>query len=129
VIRGVGIDLVDVAAFARQIADPASVFATTAFTAAERAGGAPFSDRDRSLAARWAAKEAFVKAWGSGRRGEPPALDAIDWRDIEVASDGFGRPTIVLHGAVARACGRPRLHLSLCHEGATAAAVVVWEEP
>lgn len=126
-IAGVGLDMVDVAAFARQLQDPASQFATGVFTAAELAAAERTGSRDAHLAVRWAAKEAFVKAWASQRRGQPPQLDHLDWRQMEVAQDPFGRPTLILHGLVAQLCGRPRLHLSLCHEGPMAAAVLIWE--
>ncbi len=127
-IGGVGLDIVDVAAFSAQLADPASVFATATFTEGElHAAGRP-GDRARHLAVRWAAKEAFVKAWSASRRGQEPALASVDWREIEVVQDPFGRPTVLLHGQVARQCGRPRLHVSLSHDGNIAAAVVVWEQ-
>jgi len=127
VIGGVGLDLVDVPAFAAQLADPASTFAAAVFTDGERHAAAAPGEGARHLAVRWAAKEAFVKAWSATRRGQPPAVADLDWREIEVARDPFGRPTLLLHGQVARACGRPRLHLSLSHDGNVAAAVVVWE--
>ncbi len=127
-IAGIGLDIVDVAAFAAQLADPASVFATTTFTDGERQAADKPGDRAHHLAVRWAAKEAFVKAWSGTRRGQPPSLQTLDWRDIEVVQDPFGRPTVVLHGQVARLCGRPQLHVSLSHDGNIAAAVVVWEE-
>lgn len=134
-ILAVGLDVVDVAAFAEQLADPASGFLTGTFRPAERRRG----DQHRRvlhLAGRFAAKEAFVKAWSSARRGRPPALDPgdLDLRDIEVVDDGFGRPAIRLHGAVRRAVAElttttttSAIHLSISHDGGVAAAVVVLE--
>ena len=126
-IAGIGLDIVDVAGFSAQIADAASAFVHAAFSEGERQAALCHGDRARHLAARWAAKEAFIKAWATSRSGQPPHLAAVDLRDIEVVQDPFGRPTLILHGDVARLCGRPRLHLSLSHDGAVAAAVVVWE--
>jgi holo-[acyl-carrier protein] synthase len=138
-ILGVGLDVVDVAAFAEQLADPASGFLTGTFRPAERRRGGDHGGDERRralhLAGRFAAKEAFVKAWSSARRGHPPALDPaeLDLRDIEVVDDGFGRPALRLHGAVRRAVaelasgGAPAAHLSISHDGGVAAAVVVLE--
>lgn len=130
-IAGVGIDLVDVAAFASQLTDPASVFAERTFTPAERADAdaRPGARPARHLAARFAAKEAFVKAWSASRRGQPPALATLDLRDIEVVCDRHGRPALALHGAVAAALhGNGEAfacHVSLSHDGTHATAVVV----
>jgi len=76
-----------------------------------------------SLAARFAAKEAFGKALGTGLR-------AMRLADIEVCNDTRGRPSIRLHGtALARfqAAGAGSVHLSLTHERDNAIAMVVVE--
>ncbi len=132
-IAGVGTDLVDIAGFRQQLADPASRFAEATFTAAERqvADSRPSTDATPHLAARFAAKEAFVKAWSGGFYGQTPALNHIDLREIEVVSDRFGRPALRLTGTVADAVmsNYPacRIHLSLTHDGPCAAAFVVLE--
>jgi holo-[acyl-carrier protein] synthase len=136
-ILGVGLDVVDVAALAAQLADEASGFAAATYRASERRR-APRDHARRTLhlAGRFAAKEAFVKAWSSARRGQPPARPDVDLRDIEVGDDGYGRPQLRLHGPVeaglaALAGGRgepaPTVHLSISHDGPVAAAVVVIE--
>ena len=116
----IGVDLVHVPGFAAQLAQPGSVFAAGAFTGQELryCGSTP-----TRLAARWAAKEAFVKAW-------PAELDPvapIPWRDIEVVCDHAGKPHIRLHGAVAAAveqAGGYDIEVSLTHDGDYAMAVV-----
>jgi holo-[acyl-carrier protein] synthase len=138
-VVGVGLDLVDVEGLAAQLADPASAFADGVFTAGERrAARAGAGGEARHLAGRWAAKEAFVKAWSAARRDRPPQLGALDLREVEVVADGYGRPALALHGAVAAAvaalagelgAGDLRTHLSLSHDGGMAAAVVVLEAP
>ena len=122
---GIGVDLVDVPAFSDQLADTASGFVEGTFTAAEQraAKGEP-----HRLAARFAAKEAFVKAWSSSRRGMPPALAALDMREIEVVDDGYGRPGLKLHGEVEVAAGAVRAQLSLSHDGPAAIAFVILEQ-
>lgn len=129
-IAGVGVDLVDLAAFRRQLDDPASTFLEAVFTVGERryAATRPSRDPARHLAARYAAKEAFLKAWSAGNRGARPAEKAVDYREIEVVCDDWGRPGLRLHGRVARALGPGlRTWLSLTHDGGYAAAYVVLE--
>jgi holo-[acyl-carrier protein] synthase len=132
----VGLDIVTTTTFADQLADRASGFVDATFTAGEqRAARAPEAIRVQRLAARYAAKEAFVKAWSGARAGRPPTLETVDLREIEVVDDGHGRPALRLHGAVAASlerlaaelgsAGPPRTHLSLSHDPPTAAAVVV----
>jgi holo-[acyl-carrier protein] synthase len=132
-VLGVGVDLVHVPAFAEQLADPASGFVEATFTAAERrtAEREPLRRPER-LAARFAAKEAFVKAWSAARAGRAPALASVDLREIEVADDGYGRPLLRLHGAVAaelERLGGPGAHVSLSHDGPATCAVVVLSAP
>ena len=77
-----------------------------------------------SLAARFAAKEAFFKATGTGLG------KSGGWRDVEVLRLGSGRPLLRLHGKAA-ACAQSlqvrRIHLSLSHTDEVAAATVVLE--
>ena len=98
----IGVDLVDVPGFADQLADRASGFVEGTFTPLEQRTAQGDASR---LAARFAAKEAFIKAWSGSRRGLPPLLAAVDLREIEVVDDGYGRPGLRLHGAVKAAVG------------------------
>ena len=85
----------------------------------------------RHLAARWAAKEAFVKAWSAALHGSPPVMGHVAWHEIEIVSDPWHRPAIALHGEAARAfaesVGRARIHVSLSHDGPMAAAQAIVE--
>ena len=77
----------------------------------------------RSLAVRFAAKEAFGKALGTGLAG-------IELKDIAVVNDKTGRPFLKLFGTALQALkekGGAAIHLSLSHEKTTAAAVVIIE--
>ena len=65
----VGVDLVHVPGFAQQLEDRASGFVDHTFTPRERRTRAP-----HRLAARFAAKEAFIKAWSGSRTHQPPLL-------------------------------------------------------
>ena len=83
------------------------------------------ADPAPSLAARFAAKEAFFKAVGQGwGRGG-------DWREVEVTRTALGAPGLRWTGraaGAAAAVGAVRAHLTLSHSRATAGAVVVLEE-
>lgn len=134
-VLGIGLDVVDIDGFASRVGDDAP-FVDRTFTAGERAD-AEFGTGDRTLrlAGRFAAKQAFVKAWSSARFGRPPALPDVDLRAIEVRLDGQGRPAIALHGEVAEEVaslsiqlelrGEIAVHVSISHDGRVAAAVVV----
>ena len=132
---GVGVDVVGVSAFAAQLAEPGTRFARV-FTPGERRavrrGGRSASQEAQGLAARWAAKEAVLKAWSSTRYGHPEDVDptAVDLRDIEVVSDAWGRPAVRLHGAVAAALEGQQVLLSLSHDpdADVAIAFVVLQE-
>lgn len=131
-VLGVGIDVVDVVGFRTQLADSASGFVEATFTPGERRDAErPAGDRAERLAARFAAKEAFVKAWSGARYGRPPAVATVDLRYVEVVLDGWGRPGLRLHGAVRDAvaalagAGRVDFQLSLSHDGGVATAIVV----
>ena len=121
-ILGVGIDIVHVGRIRHWESVPGLVerFFHPEEAAAARARGAGES---LSLAARFAAKEAFGKALGTGLAG-------IRLGDIQVVNDRYGRPEIVLHGtALARLdqVGGARVHLSLTHERDNAVAVAIIE--
>jgi holo-[acyl-carrier protein] synthase len=114
-IIGVGIDVVELDRFERALSRTEGL-ADRLFTDGER--GLP----PRSLAARFAAKEALAKALGAPR--------GLLWTDAEVVTDGRGRPSLVVCGTVAAAAGRlgvTRWHLSLSHDAGIASAVVIAE--
>lgn len=147
-VRGVGVDTVDVGAFAASLAEPGTRFAG-AFSATERrqcreraaargasGGGAGGGDADlaRHLAGRWAVKEAVVKAWSAALYGTPPPIppDLLRWSEIETVCDAWGRPSVRLGGEVARQVAATvgegaRWHVSLSHDGEAAVAFVVLE--
>jgi holo-[acyl-carrier protein] synthase len=131
-VAGLGLDLVDVAGFAEQLGTIGSAFAAATFTRAELQAASGSAGAAQHLAARFAAKEAFVKAWSTALAGRAPVLAEVDWREVEVRTDPWGRPVLALHGALAQAVtasvGPVRAHVSLTHEPTTAAAVVVLEQ-
>ncbi|ODQ97012.1 4-phosphopantetheinyl transferase [Dietzia alimentaria] len=144
-MRGVGVDIVDLGAFAASLAEPGTRL-TRAFSATERRqcreraesrGARPGEDPlARHLAARWAAKEALVKAWSAALYGAPPPIapDLLRWSEIETVCDNWGRPSVRLGGEVARQVAATigegaRWNVSLSHDGGSAIAFVVLEGP
>ncbi len=114
-ITGVGVDLVDVFRFERALKRTPRLLERL-FSAGERA--LPL----RSLAARYAAKEALTKALGGS--------DGMHWTEIEVTPAASGRPCFTLCGSTATVVadrGITALHLSMTHHGGLAVAYVTAE--
>ncbi len=132
-ILGTGIDLVDVDGFARLIADPASHFEDATFTPREIAysHGAVSGEPTTHLAARFAAKEAMLKALdAAAQRTGTSTPSSLPLNAIEVVRDHAGRPALDLHGeaaALADRLGIDRTFVSLTHDGNQAVASVVVE--
>ncbi|MFT4306389.1 MAG: holo-ACP synthase [Microbacterium sp.] len=114
-IAGIGVDLVDVPRFEAHLARTPRL-RERLFSPTER------TLTPRSLAARYAAKEALIKALGGS--------DGIRWTEIEVTPEASGRPRFTLSGrtaATVAARGITTLHLSLSHDAGLATAYVVAE--
>ena len=114
-IVGIGVDLVDIGRFERAIARTPRLL-DRLFTATER------MLPTRSLAARYAAKEALIKSLGGS--------DGLHWSEIEIASEASGRPVFALSGSTAGVLasrGIAAVHLSLSHDAGMALAYVVAE--
>ncbi|WP_395640605.1 holo-ACP synthase [Pseudolysinimonas sp.] len=114
-IAGIGIDIVDLARFERAVSR----------TPRLRERLFAVSERDlplRSLAGRFAAKEALMKALGDAT--------GVTWHDMEVVSDVEGNPSLRLTGAaaaIAETRGITDIHLSMSHDAGVAIAQVVAE--
>lgn len=124
-IVGVGIDVVEVARFQRILARHGERALSRLFTAAEAATCAERVDRADCLAARFAAKEAALKALGSGK------TPGIRWVDLEVTRAANGKPSLEFHCGARKQgdeLGVDGIWLSLSHEGGYACAVVVLEK-
>jgi holo-[acyl-carrier protein] synthase len=124
-IVSIGIDIIEVARI-REVLLRTPRFAARVFTIAERA----YCDSRgvvaaQHYAARFAAKEAMLKALQTGWRG------GIGWQDVEIASRESGAPYLILHGVVKElfeASGATAAHLSMSHTAEHAIAQVVLEE-
>ena len=122
-ITGIGVDVIHVDRLKRWRKIPGLLerfFHPEELSAALAKGAAA----DLSLAARFAAKEAFGKALGKGLRG-------ISLKDIMVKNRYDGQPEIAVSGTAFSAlqnCGAGRIHVSLTHERDNAIAMVVLED-
>lgn len=117
-----GIDLTEVRRIAAMVERWGERFTRRIFTEGEREYAHSRANTAAHLAARFAAKEACLKALGV-----PPGLS---WHEIEVVGGGREPPLLVLRGhalAAADKLGMVRMHLSLTHTADVAAAVVVAE--
>jgi len=120
VILGLGSDLVEVGRF-RLALERRATLAERLFTDGEREYGYSQHDPAESLAARFAAKEAVMKALGVG-------LGDFEFRDVEVRRADSGEPSLVLTGkarTIAEARGVASWLLTLSHTDTTAMAVVI----
>jgi holo-[acyl-carrier protein] synthase len=121
-VVGIGIDLVDCGRIERMLADHGQAFLDRVYTPGEQAYCGRSRNQIERLAARYAAKEAVLKALGTGMR------DGMSWTEIDVSHDALGAPVVTLHGEVARvaaARGVSRLAVSLTHAGGLAMAEVM----
>ena len=114
---GIGVDIVDVQRFDLALTRRPRLEARL-FTERERCDA---GERPERLAARFAAKEAVLKALGVG-------LGATTWHSIEIRRDDSGAPSVVLHGVAAELAssrGVGTMHVSMSHTDNLAAAFVV----
>jgi holo-[acyl-carrier protein] synthase len=120
VIVGIGVDVVDIARFERAMSRTPRL-RDRLFTASEQildGKPRPF----RSLAGRFAAKEALIKALGGS--------DGVQWHDLRVVNDEQGNPSFEVTGGAAsvlESSGITAVHLSMSHDAGIAIAYVVVE--
>ena len=123
-ILGTGIDVCEVPRIRRSIERFGQRFVDRIFTPREIAYVERKANKYERYAARFAAKEAGMKAIGTGWN------HGVRWRDIEVARKPGGRPTLLLHGKAAEFAARlgaVNIALSLTHTAEQAMAQVILE--
>jgi holo-[acyl-carrier protein] synthase len=123
-IIGIGMDLIEVTRIARLIERHPKRATERLFTPDECAYCSGSRTPEESYAARFAAKEALLKALGTGWSG------GVAWHDVEVVARPSGAPSIRLTGvaqATAARLGVETIHVSLTHTRDLAAAYVVLE--
>jgi holo-[acyl-carrier protein] synthase len=124
-ILGIGTDLAEVERIGKSVERFGERFLTRIYTAHERAYAMRKANWAERLAARFAAKEAGMKAIGTGLTG------GVSWQHFEVANEPSGRPVLRLYGValqVANAMGVKHVSVSLTHTKGMALAVVILED-
>jgi holo-[acyl-carrier protein] synthase len=112
-IVGVGIDVVDIDRFEQSLARTPGL-EPKLFTDVERMKSI------QSLAARFAAKEALIKALNAG--------NGILWHEAEIVNLERGKPAFIFYGAVADLVDGANVHLSISHDAGIATAIVIVEQ-
>ncbi len=123
-ILGTGIDLIEVARIASSFEKFGERFVNRILLPAEIAYCRQHKNPAPFLAARFAAKEAISKAFGTGIGAQ------LGWQDMEIRRKESGEPFVVLHGKGAElfaARNAVRLHISLTHTENYAAATAILE--
>lgn len=121
-IFGTGIDIIEVARIRRAYQKLGQRFLAGIYTEREQAFCLRHADTAQRLAARWAAKEAFLKALGTGHS------QGIAWKEVEIIDNERSRPTIKVTGKAARLLGKRKVHISISHLKDLVTAVAVIEE-
>lgn len=123
-ILGVGTDLAEVARIRQSIARYGDRFLNRLYTEGEQAYSSAKANAAERYAARFAAKEAGMKAIGTGWR------QGVTWKDFEVVNERSGRPTLMLRGIareIANRMGVEQISISLTHTAEVAFAIVILE--
>ena len=121
-IIGIGTDIVEVARIAKSIEKTS--FKEKIFSKIEIIYCETKKNKAESFAARFAAKEAFFKALGTGWRG------GMAFNEVEIKNDELGKPTLNVLGKTAKIIAKNKIktiHVSLSHTKETAMAMVVLE--
>jgi holo-[acyl-carrier protein] synthase len=123
-IVGLGLDIAEIDRIEAAISRHGAPFLERLFTPAEASYCERYKNRFERYAGRFAAKEAAMKALGTGwSRG-------VRWRDVEVVREPGGRPTLRLTGVarkIADGLGVKNISLSITHSGNFALAQVIFE--
>ena len=124
-IVGLGVDITEVDRLKAAIGRRGDAFLRRVFTSAEREYCERFKNKFERYAGRFAAKEAAMKALGTGWRS------GVRWQDLEIVRERSGRPTMALYGEagkIAKRLGVKRIALSITHTETQALAQVIFED-
>ncbi|MDG2385723.1 MAG: holo-ACP synthase [Pirellulaceae bacterium] len=126
-VIGIGTDIVECLRIAQMIERHGELFITRVYTPHEIEYCSTRKAATQHYAGRWAAKEAVLKALGTGW------IRGITWRDVEVRNRQGGKPTIALAGGAREICeklgiGEMQISISHCRSHATAFAIAICED-
>jgi holo-[acyl-carrier protein] synthase len=120
-VEGVGIDIIEVSRIQKSIEDYGFLFTDRIFTNEEIKYCSDKPNPFQHYAARFAAKEAFSKATGTGWNTD------FSWQEVEVINEKSGKPFLRLTGSSLENFGGKNIFLSLSHFGDYVTAVVIIE--
>ena len=123
-IAGLGVDIIEVGRIKKALDRWGERFIRRVFTAGEKRYSLRKAFPEQSFAARFAAKEATLKALGTGLSG------GIGWKDVEIINNRRGKPEVKLGSKITKRIGEKKVLISLSHtkESAVAFAILVEEE-
>lgn len=122
-ISGVGVDIIQVSRIKKAIENSGDGFINKVFTKGERECCRAKKNIYQYFAARFAGKEAVLKAFNLG-------WNSVDWKSIEIENDATGAPRVILHNGMKEICNEKyvdKIFLSLSHFGSYAIAFVLIE--
>lgn len=124
-ILGIGSDLAEVPRIRASRERFGERFLRRVYTPAEIAYCLSKANKDERFAGRFAAKEAAMKALGTGLSG------GVSWQDIAIGREPSGKPALTLSGIAAHIAGKKGvrlIHVTITHTAELAMAVVVFED-
>jgi len=122
-IRGIGVDLVEVNRLEKVMERWGTRFIEKVFTPLERRYCSSKHNPSPHYAARFAAKEAVAKALATGWSG------GFRWKDVEVTNDDLGKPSVILHGQVKTLLKECQVLISISHTEEMVIASAIIETP
>ncbi len=120
-VKGIGIDVVEIPRIRRTIEKWGDRFLTKVFTAKELDYARSKKEPADHIAARFAAKEAVAKALATGWSG------GFRWKDIEVENDARGKPNVILYGQSLAMLDGGIVRMSISHSENVVVAVAIIE--
>jgi holo-[acyl-carrier protein] synthase len=121
-IRGIGVDIIEIARIQKSVDQSGERFLQKIFTSNEIMYCMSKHNRYQHLASRFAAKEAVSKALATGWSGD------FAWKDVEVMNDGAGKPQITLYGKLRDRLAAASVLISLSHSESHVVAMALIEE-
>lgn len=118
-IKGIGVDIIEIERIRESMESPGHRFLEKVFTPQEIAYCSSKQNSAQHYAARFAAKEAVSKALSTGWAGE------FRWKDVELTNDPSGQPRIALHGPLRETLAGNSVFVSLSHSHSHVVAMVI----
>lgn len=121
-IIGIGTDIIEIARIARLLAIYPEKFLDKILTKDEKNTLLRLKNYTATLAGRFAAKEAIVKAFGTGFGKE------LSFQDMEIINNSFGKPIVYFSSSVNKLFNSPNILISISHSKAYATAIALWQD-